>query len=59
MKTILYQDIAGGGLMQYSRPDLTRHDRIRKALDDIKHMGNIIIYLQSGRKIRKLLIKRY
>jgi trehalose-6-phosphatase len=60
MKTIGYKDKAGGSIHIYknaSKPDQTRHERIREALKDLKHTGNINIYLINGRKVRKIASK--
>lgn len=60
MKTIAYQDNAGGAIHGYfnrSNPTQNRHQRIIEALQDLKHTGNITVYLIKGRKVRKLFRK--
>jgi hypothetical protein len=57
MKTIAFKDKAGGSLHAYFNakdPRQPRHDRIKEALEDLKHTGNIIIYLVKGNKVRKI-----
>ena len=62
MKTIGFRDIAGGSIHLYinkGNPEQKRHDRIKEAINDLKHTGNIIVYLINGRKYRRLFIKRF
>jgi trehalose-6-phosphatase len=62
MKTIGFRDIAGGSIHLYkdkTNDQQPRHERIQAALQDLKHTGNIIVYLINGRKHRRLFIKRY
>jgi len=60
MKNIAFQDIAGGSINVYSKhKELPRLERIKKALADLKHTGNIKIFLYSGRKLRLINVKRY
>lgn len=60
MKNIAFQDILGGSIKVYSKhKELPRLERIKKALADLKHTGNIKIYLYSGRKLRLIKVKRY
>jgi len=62
MKTIGFQDIAGGSIHCYfnrANPDQKRHDRIKEALNDLRHVGRIRVYLIDGKKIRKLFTKLY
>lgn len=54
MKTIAYKDLAGGAMKSYYMEGQTRHERIKKALDELHHVGNIVIYLIDGNKIRRL-----
>ena len=57
MKTIGYKDKAGGSIYLYknvSKPDQKRHERIKEALQELRHTGNINIYLIRGRKVRKI-----
>jgi hypothetical protein len=57
MKTIGYRDNAGGSIHLYknvSKPDQSRHDRIKEALKDLEHTGNITIYLIKGNRMRKI-----
>ena len=62
MKTIAYQDRAGGCLHGYfskDNPRQTRWQRFFKALKDLEHTGNIIIYRINGKKAKKLKVKGY
>lgn len=62
MKTIGIKDIAGGmihGYFDKSNPKQTRHERIKAALEDIKHTGRIHVYLIDGKKVRKLFSKNW
>jgi hypothetical protein len=57
MKTIAYRDNAGGSIHCFknrSTPHQKRHDRIKEALKDLEHTGNITIYLIRGNRIRKI-----
>ena len=56
MKSIGYMDIVEGKTIRVFNPkqNINRHERIRMALDELKGMGNIIIYLINGNKYRKL-----
>jgi hypothetical protein len=57
MKTIGYQDRAGGSIHIYknvSKPDQKRHERTMEALNELRHTGNINIYLIKGNRIRKI-----
>ena len=60
MKTIGFRDVAGGPVRLYenkSKPNQKRHDRVRDALNDLRHTGNIVVYLINGRKYRCLYFK--
>lgn len=57
MKTIGYKDNAGGMINCYFKTGETRHERINNALIDLKHTGNITVYLIDGNKTRKLFRK--
>ena len=59
MKTIAFRDNLGGKLHGYFKEGQTRHERIKEALKELKHVGNITIYLVDGNKTRKLLRKSY
>ena len=59
MKTIAYQDIAGGRIRGYFVKGETRHERIKNALEDLKPMACIKIYLVKGNKLRLIKVKRY
>lgn len=62
MKTIAYRDIQGGSIHLYinkENPNQKRHDRIREALNDLRHTGRIVVYLVNGNKIRRLFAKGY
>jgi hypothetical protein len=54
MKTIGFKDNAGGMITAYFKEGETRHERIINALNDLKHTGNITVYLINGNKIKKL-----
>lgn len=57
MKTIGYRDKAGGSIYLYknvSRPDQKRHDRVKEALNELRHTGNINIYLIKGNRVRRI-----
>jgi hypothetical protein len=68
MKTIAFRDLAGGGFriwnpkINYNQFELTdkpkRIDRRIDGLNDLKHTGNIAVYLVYGNKMR-LLFKKY
>ena len=60
MKTIGFKDNAGGTINCYfnqSLPTQKRVDRITEALNELRHTGNITVYLIDGRKVRKLFRK--
>jgi hypothetical protein len=60
MKTIGYKDNAGGMINCYfnrSNPTQKRQDRVISALSELKHTGNITVYLIDGNKVRKLFRK--
>ena len=59
MKTIAYRDIQGGSLYGYFCEGETRHERIRNALKDLRHMARIRVYLINGNKTRWLFSKGY
>lgn len=62
MKSIGYKDIATGnkGIVNlYFKEGEKRHERIKNALNELKHTGNIAIYLIKGNKIRLLFIRRF
>lgn len=60
MTNLAFQDIAGGTIHVYSaNPSLPKWERINKAFDELKHTGNIFIYLYKGRKLRRIKVKRY
>lgn len=57
MKTIGYQDRAGGSIYIYkniSKPNQKRHDRTIEALKELQHAGNINIFLIKGNRIRRI-----
>jgi hypothetical protein len=57
MKTVGYRDNAGGLINLYknvSKPEQKRHDRIKEALTDLQHTGNITIYLIKGNRIKRI-----
>ena len=69
MKTIGYQDLMdfSGRIYLYNPKDKNtnlfnnqnHHVRITEGLNDLKSMGNIIIYLIKGRKYRKIFRKEF
>lgn len=59
MKTIAFRDIRGGTIHGYFKEGQTRHERIKEALAELKHVGCIHVYLVKGNKIRKLFTKKY
>lgn len=60
MTSIGYQDIAGGSVHIYTaHPDLPRFERIRKALEELQHVGCIRVYLYKRRKLRLLYRRGY
>ncbi|MFA5559217.1 MAG: hypothetical protein WDA59_07180 [Methanofastidiosum sp.] len=62
MKTIGYRDLADGSRrikIFYNRnKQQTRQERIMAALEELKGVGNIAIYLINGNKYRRILTKR-
>lgn len=54
MKTIIWQDKASGTMYQFNRPDLKRNERIKQALIELRHLGNCLIYLQDGNKLKPI-----
>lgn len=59
MKTIAFRDIQGGTIHAYFKEGETRHERIKNALQELKHVGRINVYLVKGRKIKHLFSKGY
>jgi len=67
MKTIAIKDLVENKLRYYQHTEETRPQsilfrqkrwsRILEAIKDIKHTGNIAVYLVNGRKTRLLFIK--
>lgn len=56
MKSIVYQDRSSGAMFIYNpqqiKFDIIKyHDRIMQALTELKHVGNINIYLYKKRKL--------
>jgi len=41
----------------YFKTGQTRHERINEALKELRHMGNINVYLIKGNKVRYLFSK--
>jgi len=62
LKTIGYRDLADGSRrikIFYNRnKQQTRQERIMAALEELKGVGNIAIYLINGNKYRRILTKR-
>jgi hypothetical protein len=68
MKSIGYMDITEGRTINIFNPeykqkqrsifDLKRHERITEGLQELRHTGNIIIYLINGNKYRPILERR-
>ena len=68
MKTIGYMDLAEGRTIHLFNTDRPwgswlfmkkKNERIENAFKDLRHMGNIAVYLIKGRKYRLLYKKRY
>ena len=61
MKTIGYRDRADatGRIKIYTKPGVNHVDRIKEALEDIKHLGNVRIFLVQGRKFRLISERRF
>lgn len=59
MKSIAFKDNAGGSTVMYYKDGETRHERIANALKELKHVGNITVYLVNGRKVRTLFRKSF
>lgn len=62
MKTIAYQDVAGGSIHLYenkSKPNQTRWERYNEALEDLKPMARIKIYRFERGKLKLLKIKSW
>jgi hypothetical protein len=62
MKTIGYKDNATGrnGIIHcYFKQGQTRSERISEALKELKHVGNITVYLIKGKKVRPLFRKSW
>jgi len=62
MKTIGYMDLVEKKIREYNPKDFfhlcqTRHDRIKEGLRELKHMGNIAVFLINGNKTRYLFRK--
>jgi hypothetical protein len=59
MTNLAFQDILGGSINVYSKDtNLPRLQRIKNALHDLRHMGDIKVYLYKGNKLRLLFVKR-
>lgn len=62
MQSIVYQDKTGGGMLVYkphypvqrSFFELKRVERIVTALEDLRSIGNINIYLLKHNRLRKI-----
>jgi hypothetical protein len=60
MTNIAFQDRAGGTVRVYSaNAQLPKWKRISAAIEDLQHMGNIIIYLHKRGKLRKIKVKGF
>jgi hypothetical protein len=59
MKTIAFQDILGGSIHGYFKEGETRHERIKNALEDLRHTACIKVFLVKGKKLRLLFKKGY
>ena len=60
MTNIAFQDIAGGTVTVYTaNPDLPRVDRIKTALNELRHVACIKVYLYKGRKLRHLFTRKF
>ena len=72
MKTICYRDIGDGNrTLRYFQPPQQKDDgnilpffrqkrveRQVQALDELRHMGDIVVYLLQGKKLRRLFVRR-
>ena len=65
MKTIAFRDLTGGPMREFvsrQQNDLFAREnsrqRIENALRELKHVGNIAVYLVRGRKVRRISIHR-
>jgi hypothetical protein len=59
MTNLAFQDILGGSVRVYSKgSNLPRLQRITNALKELKHTGDIKVYLYKGNKLRLLFVKR-
>lgn len=62
MTSIVYQDRASGSMYVYKSPrqkqrsffEQSRNDRIRAALEELEHVGNINIFLCKRGKLRMI-----
>jgi hypothetical protein len=60
MTNIAFRDIAGGKIHVYTaNQNLPKNERIKVALEELRSMGNIVIYLYKRRKFRIIKVKRY
>ena len=58
MTNIAYQDVLGGSIQVYSaHKNLPKNERIKIALEELSHVGNIKIFLYKRRKLRVIKIK--
>lgn len=60
MTNIAYKDRAGGRVNVWSKDQhKPKWERIKAALEDLKHMGNIKIFIYKGRKLRLIKTKSF
>ncbi len=67
MTSIAYQDKTSGLIYIYSPQypaqrnffELKRNERILKAIKELKHMGNVRIYLHKKDKLRLIADRKY
>lgn len=61
MTSIVYQDKCGGTMYLYlpKSERQKRTERILSALEDLKHMGNVNIFLLKRGKLRKIADRRW
>ena len=60
MTNIAFQDIQGETIQVYTaNKHLPRLERIKKALEELEHVGNIKIFLYKKRKLRLIQVKKY
>lgn len=60
MTNIAFRDRMTNTVCIYSQnKNLPKNERLKIALKEIKHMGNIVVYLYKGKKLRIINVKGY